>query len=145
MEELSNPSQKNSVYFPTREELKEWAEKLLAQNFPFLPLIDEVWVDDTLPCFEVTRIHPDCQQDLHAAAASVFYKVNKNHRRVDGNKRSSIICMYLLYLLNGWKLECTQQEIEEQALAIAATQGNSETMMLPKVKNFLFQHAVRLE
>ncbi len=140
METLSNLSQKSEVRYPSRELVETWIEILIKLDFPYLPPIDGAWVDDVMPCFEVTRMNPECRSDLHEAAASVLYKVIKNHRRYDGNKRSSIICMELLYLVNGTRLDCSSKEIEDLALRIASSEGNSETIVLPEVKDFLRIH-----
>ncbi len=144
MEILSNRSPESRISFPDKTELKAWADLLAAQGFPYLPTMDELWAEDMVPPFDLARMRPECREDLHLAAARIFYMVNKGHRRIDGNKRSSIICAYYFYLINKKRLLCTQEDIEGIALKVASSEGNTEDVFIPEIRDFFEKHATEL-
>ena len=80
---------------------------------------------------QLVQLVPGCADDLAKAAAHLFFKIIKSHRRPDGNKRSALCCYILLLALNGKTSDVTGEELEELAVMVAASYGNSEGEVLP--------------
>jgi len=59
-------------------------------------------------------------KSLEAKAARLGYSIIKNHPFVDGNKRIGMLAMMVFLELNGTCLTCTDQDIVETGLRIAA-------------------------
>lgn len=131
----------NSVTFFDEKVLRSWIGVLQHSGIPIrLPAIDQAWFEQMISCVEVTKLRPQFQADLHLAASSIFYKVIKNHYRVDGNKRSAVICSYLFYIVNGYHLSPPQDDLYEFARAIAESKKNYEDC-LPEIRDFFVANA----
>jgi death-on-curing protein len=59
-------------------------------------------------------------KSLEAKAARLGYSIIKNHPFVDGNKRIGMLAMMVFLELNGTCLACTDRDIVETGLRIAA-------------------------
>lgn len=92
----------SKVIIPDRESLLWWVD-LLANNPAFLkrhlPKMDAAWVREVQSILERVSF-PYFKDDVHHKCAQIFYKIIKNHCLTDGNKRSAVIVLYLVYLLN---------------------------------------------
>ena len=64
-----------------------------------LPAIDDGWYADIMDVVKRAD-HSYAERDLHHRAAELFYNTIKGHNFIDGNKRSSIVLVYLFYILN---------------------------------------------
>jgi death-on-curing protein len=51
----------------------------------------------------------------------------RNHAFIDGNKRTALAAAEVFLLLNGWRLDATNRQLEELALGVAeGTLGKDE-------------------
>ena len=58
--------------------------------------------------------------DVAELAASYAFGIARNHPFVDGNKRTSCVAALLFLRLNGVELACTDQELGDVFVAVAA-------------------------
>jgi prophage maintenance system killer protein len=103
--------------------------------------MDNRWAQDMFTMFELVRMLPECTDDFAIAAANLFFKVAKNHRRYDGNKRSAICCFIFFGILNNQKSNITSREIEDLALEVAASCGNTGDQLVPRLRAIFEQKA----
>ena len=61
--------------------------------------------------------------------ARLGYELISNHAFVDGNKRIGMYVMLTFLEVNGIRLECTNEEVAEVGLAVAAGQMNYEALL----------------
>ncbi len=114
------------VRFPDEEEVRVWIEGLDHELKTYLPLIDEGWYQEMASSFQITALRPDCKEDVCKAGAVLFHKINKNHYRVDGNKRSAVICTYLFFVINGMHLSVLPESLYAIAKGVAENQEKPE-------------------
>jgi death-on-curing family protein len=110
----------NKLVFPGEETILEWGKLLLESHFPdeYLPLITNQWARATADSVEVASLHP-CKNDLVESASRIFYKIIKNHRLVDGNKRSALVVTYLFLVLNNHRFKIDSSSVYELARMVA--------------------------
>lgn len=60
----------------------------------------------------------DAYPDIHSKAAALLQSLAKNHPFMDGNKRTAVISVGLFYMLNGWWLAASQDELVDLALDV---------------------------
>ncbi|NPV89728.1 MAG: type II toxin-antitoxin system death-on-curing family toxin [Firmicutes bacterium] len=68
-------------------------------------------------------------KSLEAKAAQLGYFLIKNHPFVDGNKRIGMLAMMVFLELNGAGLNCTDQDIVETGLRIAAGEMDDKEVL----------------
>lgn len=115
------------IYYPTREILEFWTENLQSGDPVLtlaLPAINAEWHDRVMEIIERAST-PYAKNDLHYRAAYIFYLIDKSHNYIDGNKRSSILVVYLFYLVNNHYLPSTY-DIRRLAKSIAASKGREK-------------------
>lgn len=98
--------------------------------------MDDNWAGDMHVMFQLVEMLPECTIDFSTAAANLFFKIAKNHRRYDGNKRSAICCLVFLVALNNQKSSISGQEIEDLVLEVAASHGNTGDQLVPRLRDF---------
>ncbi len=80
-------------------------------------------------------------QDLYPSkeekGARLGYTLISNHAFVDGNKRIGMYIMLTFLEVNGIRLECTNDEIVEVGLSVAAGQ-----MRYEELRDWVFAHRV---
>jgi len=119
----------SEVKFISEDELKYWVGSLQQHNFVYLPHIDDVWFEEIISCFKTACIVPVCRTDVFAAGARIFYKIIKNHYRIDGNKRSALICIYLFFLVNNVLLRPQPATLYSLARKVADSREKSEHLI----------------
>ena len=125
------------IYYPTELDLRGWVGFLQTRTSkltPYLPHIDEEWYSAVLDTIEQVRL-PYIKNDLNAKAANIFFKIVENHRRIDNNKRSAVVAIYLFYLLNDKVFEGGNPEIIRILAKVIAKRryaDNPECMNLVK-------------
>jgi death-on-curing protein len=68
-------------------------------------------------------LHPD----IPAMAAAYLFHLCRNHAFVDGNKRTALAAAEVFLLLNGWRLDATNRQLEQLTLRLAeGTLGKDE-------------------
>lgn len=123
--------------FPTEEELRVWVENLDEDLKNYLPIIDEAWHREMVSCFQVAALRPDCQASACRAGAVVFHKIIKNHYRIDGNKRSAVICSYLIFVVNGLHLSTPPETLYGLAKHVAESKSEPERLIIEIDEKFL--------
>lgn len=121
----------NSVRFPSEQELRLWIRALIEENIEEMPLpnIDEEWYREIVSSFETTMLVPQCKENVVLAGATIFYKIIKNHRRVDGNKRSAVITIYLFFTINEAHLRKSPNSLKDFSKSVAERQDNQEIVI----------------
>lgn len=61
-----------------------------------------------------------------AMAAAYFFHLCKNHAFVDGNKRTALASAEVFLLLNHWRLDADNKQLEELTLGVAASEFSKE-------------------
>lgn len=73
-------------------------------------------------------------KDLYPAliqkAAKLGHSLISNHPFVDGNKRIGIHTMLVFLAINGVEIECTQKELIDVGLSLAAGTMNAENLLI---------------
>jgi death on curing protein len=57
--------------------------------------------------------------DIFEMAAAYLYHIVSNHPFMDGNKRTGAVSAMVFLILNGYQLECLEEELEQLVLGIA--------------------------
>ncbi|MBC7084555.1 MAG: type II toxin-antitoxin system death-on-curing family toxin [Firmicutes bacterium] len=63
--------------------------------------------------------------DLFWKAAALFRSIIKNHAFVDGNKRTAVLALLVFLDLNGYRLECSDDDAIAFALRVASRRRHS--------------------
>ncbi|MEW5920778.1 MULTISPECIES: type II toxin-antitoxin system death-on-curing family toxin [Bacillota] len=66
---------------------------------------------------------------LEAKAARLGYSLVKNHPFVDGNKRIGMLAMLVFLEINGIELTCSDQDIIETGLKLAAGEMDDKQLL----------------
>ena len=97
------------IDFPAKDILSYWVDLIKQSDEPlkeisdYLPAVDVKWVSKMEDVFERVELkyhHAGQQAELSDVVAETFYNIIKLHAEIDGNKRSALICVYLLFVLN---------------------------------------------
>ena len=88
-----------------------------------LPLIDSEWYERIHEVVERVKM-PYSPSNLHHKAALLFYNINKAHSYIDGNKRSSIVILYLFYLINDRYIPASLN-LKKLAKSVAKSKGRA--------------------
>lgn len=114
------------ILYPSKETLENWVEVLKTDTYLklSLPIIDDRWYELIFATI-VRAKHSYSQGDVHAKAAELFYNINKAHDYTDGNKRSSIIVVYLFYIVNDYMI-LEHLDIRQMAKKVAASHGRTQ-------------------
>ena len=128
MDQLLSDSQKNSIKFLDKEKLLflyevEYDTKYLSDIFgPFLPTNKEEWAEQ-MASIQQTVAQRNAMTDnhnIHETVARVMFLIIKGHKLVDGNKRSSILCMVGLYVLNNCEVLVDPEQLYAKVKELAA-------------------------
>lgn len=140
----------NRIVYPDKH-LLEWWIKYLEENseneflIQYLPKTDNEWVDRVMGVLSLIQMNEErgyVPPELHHIAARIFYKINKSHNEIDGNKRSSIIVIYLFYLLNDFIL-LKSMDIGVMAKKIAKSKGRgNQESWFKKIQKFFIERTV---
>lgn len=74
---------------------------------------------------------------IEMKAARLGYGLVQNHPFVDGNKRIGILAMLVFLELNGVSISCTDQEVVEIGLTLAAGE-----MTVEALQSWILEHSV---
>ena len=85
--------------------------------------------------------------NVHQAASRLMFTIIKGHRRVDGNKRSSILCMIGFYTLNRYDVVFDKEDIYNKMEKIAALDSQiiNDEEEIKKLTGFLEDNTKPLE
>ena len=153
MDQSLNDSQKSKVEFLYKKDLLdlytlEYNTNYLSNIFgPFLPTNKEEWADkmvSTQARVEQRNTMTN-NNDVHETIARVMFLIIKGHKLVDGNKRSSILCMVGLYTLNSYDVRISPEDLYTKVKEIAAldSQTTDDEQEIMKLKEFLQRGVVK--
>jgi death on curing protein len=72
----------------------------------------------------------DLYPDIPAKAAALMHSLVMNHPYVDGNKRIGVNAAEFFFELNGYRLEATNEELEEVTLVVARGEMDAEPLAI---------------
>ena len=72
----------------------------------------------------------DLYPDIPAKAAAVMHSLVMNHPYLDGNKRIAVNVAEFFLELNGYRLEASDEELEEITLAVARGEMDAEPLAI---------------
>jgi prophage maintenance system killer protein len=138
--------------FPDSFAVNWWVEYLPTSDNSeikkYLPKIDKEWKDRIMSVVSLVHMNYNngyIAQDVHSVASFVFYKINKAHNEIDGNKRSAIIITYLFYLINDYAL-VTGEEIRLIAKRVAKSKGKkNQDLWLKRIKEVFIRTTVSIK
>jgi death-on-curing family protein len=134
-------SESRKIEYPHPEILERWVIYLRGEGKNLklsLPRIDAGWYKHAEDLF--SRLAHPYSADVHRKAAELFYNANKAHNVVDGNKRTSIILVYLFYVVNGYLIQ-PDLDIKSWAKRIAKSKGRkSHDRWLGKLEEAFSTH-----
>lgn len=64
--------------------------------------------------------------DLFSMAAAYLFHIVRNHPFINGNKRTALACAYLFLAINGFAIECENDELTNMVLAAARGELDKE-------------------
>ncbi|MEI7688564.1 MAG: type II toxin-antitoxin system death-on-curing family toxin [Candidatus Nomurabacteria bacterium] len=95
----------DGIYYPKKSVIELWVKMLRSEN-PILnirlPITDEKWLEEIVNTIE--RIKINYIAGIHSKAGHLLFYLDKNHNFLDGNKRTTIIVVYLFYFINGFEV-----------------------------------------
>jgi len=72
----------------------------------------------------------DLYPDVPSKAAALMHSLVMNHAFVDGNKRVGVTAAELFILLNGYRLDASDPELEELTLTVAKGELDAEALAI---------------
>ena len=149
MDQLLNDFQKNSVELCGKEDLLRLYELEYNTNYlsdifgAFLPTDKEKWAEQmfSIQTRVAQRNAMTNNHDIHETIARVMFLIIKGHKLVDGNKRSSILCMVGLYRLNDYEVRIDPEGLYTKVKEITAldSQTTDDEQEIVRLKEFLEQ------
>lgn len=82
-------------------------------------------LDGAFTTFDGKELYPTKEEK----GARIGYTLISNHAFVDGNKRIGMYVMLTFLEVNGIHMECTNQEVAETGLAVAAGQMDYDDLL----------------
>jgi death-on-curing family protein len=138
------------IEYPSRDILDWWVKYLedeanQSSLKKYLPVIDKGWIDNIAQIIELIQNDYYQPQELHYKAALIFYKIIKNHSYIDSNKRSSIIAVYLFYIINNYVLLNTDG-VRLLAIKVAKSKGRrNQPSWLKKISIFFEKNTALID
>jgi death-on-curing family protein len=129
------------VSYPSKQDFQVFIKVLQEGNYPikrYLPPIDKEWYEVVSSCVQYAE-HTSHYEKLTFAetCARLLYKVAKRHELGDGNKRSSVMVVFLFCLVNDYHLY-SPAIIKQLAKRAASTKGRmNETIIRKRLANVL--------
>ncbi len=125
------------LVYPTRPEIEEWATWVgnSGSLYKYLPIVDARWAKIIEGEFQLTALSQD-RNDALRFSARLFYRIIKNHRFVDGNKRSSLVNVYLFLSMNGLELMIPPRLLYHLAKQVAGSDDDQEVVINMIAKRF---------
>ena len=109
----------------------EKLHELQAERFGGAPgLRDRGALEAAAPRPAMTFGGEDLYPDIPAKAAAVMHSLVMNHPYVDGNKRIGVNAAEFLLELNGYRLEASDEELEDVTLAVARGEMDAEPLAI---------------
>lgn len=132
------------VRWPRKAEFQDFIEVLQEGDYTvgkYLPRIDDNWYEVIASCvgYVAETSHYDEEATFMDICARLLYKIAKRHELGDGNKRSSVIALYLFCLINDYYI-IDPAVIKQLAKRVASTKGRmNEALMRKRLVSVLEQ------
>ncbi|MEK9155028.1 MAG: type II toxin-antitoxin system death-on-curing family toxin [Patescibacteria group bacterium] len=97
--------------------------------------MDERWAKTIEDEFQLTALSQDRDDPLRFAAR-LFYRIIKNHRFIDGNKRSAVLNVYFFVALNGFDLQISPKRLYSLTKDVAQSDQDQEVAITQIAKRF---------
>lgn len=126
-----------SFVYPDRDDMEFFVRLLKDGNYSvskYLPSIDDYWYEHIGHCIDYVQMVAQYEPcEFHECAARLLYKIAKRHELGDGNKRSSVIAVYLFTILND-KFVTNPRRLKEEAKRAARSKGReNETLIRSRI------------
>ena len=95
----------NNIFYPDKDIIDVWINFLKSENNILktkLPITDENWYLQVIDTIE--RIKMPYTVGIHMKTGHLLYYLDKNHNFLDGNKRTTIVIVYLFYFVNNYSV-----------------------------------------
>lgn len=129
----------NEITYPSKDTFGEWLSEVTKEGaYPLglLPVFENNWIDTILATFDLLKF-PHYKNTLHHKGAHLFYKIIKNHKFGDGNKRSAVLSLYLFYSINGLTLLKNPDSLYSKAKETAESQSNESEKEIEQLEKWL--------
>lgn len=120
--------------YPSLSDFRTFIHIISREEFAiaaYLPPITEQWyamVSEITSYVEHTSTY-ETDTDFYDCCARIMYKVAKRHELRDGNKRSSVICVYLFCIVNDYVI-VHPELLKKLAKRVAKTKGRANEKMI---------------
>lgn len=94
-------------------------DRQLAEHGGGAGVRDEGLLESALPRPRQLHAYGDAPSDLAGLAASLAHGLVRNHPFVDGNKRTAHVCYRVFLVLNGARLQASDEDKYVQMLSLA--------------------------
>lgn len=136
----------SEITYPHRSTLELWIQILTDEDNTFklsLPSIDEGWYQCMMDVVQRCE-YSYSERELHLRAAELFYNTNKAHNFIDGNKRSSILIVYLFHIINDYEIT-SRLNIRDLAKKLAKSHGRTQhDVWIKKIRKCFEENTVKL-
>ncbi len=136
----------SSVRFPEKQHLKAFIQDIGQEKEAFLsrylPACDDEWFNVVLDCFQMLQM-PYFNGNIANTGAHAFYKLCKNHRLGDGNKRTAVIATSMLLVHNGYFPIFSPDAFYQLAASISASDARQHEWNIEGLK-FTFGWSLEL-
>ena len=129
----------NKIIYPSEKDLRQWIKFINSASSgllrPYLPpYLNKDWYKNIVSLFDLLKMDY-YGNAVYLKAAHLFYKICKNHYYIDGNKRSSIICVYLFLLLNH-EFTGLPSDLYKLAKQVSKSKSKSSKRMIKKLEEY---------
>ena len=114
---------------PTKRQVLRMHEELIATTGGSSGIRDESLLEAALAAPFVSFGGVDLYPTLEQKAARLGYGLIKNHAMIDGNKRIGAHTMLVFLVLNGIRLQYTQEELYTIILDVAAGKSSQDNLL----------------
>ena len=114
---------------PTKRQVLRMHEELIATTGASSGIRDESLLEAALAAPFVSFGGVDLYPTLEQKAARLGYGLIKNHAMIDGNKRIGAHTMLVFLVLNGIRLQYTQEELYTIILDVAAGKSSQDNLL----------------
>lgn len=128
--------------YPNEDDLKYFISLITGTGYrieKYLPKVSNDWYTKVSECVQYVEhtSQYEGEQSIEEISARLLYKIAKRHELGDGNKRSAVISVFLLCLLNNY-YTIDPAILKEQAKRVASTKGRTnEEAMKKKITEVL--------
>lgn len=132
------------LIFPKEKTVRAFIEFIKSMEADFLqqhlPSCDEEWYKIVTDCYEQIQL-PYFNGNVVNVTSYIFYKLCKNHRLADGNKRTAVIATFLFLYENDYITMFSSDTMARLARVIAESNPRESEKHIEHLK-FTFSWAI---